>query len=747
MRKLNLPREGSRLPLTEVQFNLERLADRIQLPGLEVVAEPNPKSFVNFDIFFNIIESADGLRIDCDYNTDLFDEATINRWFDYYETLLASIAADPAQPLVNVRYVPAREKLDIGVNGQALDYSRDRCIHQLFEAQAAEQPDATAVVCGDVRLTYAELDARANRLANHLRRQADGKGERIGVLLERSVDMLAALLGVLKAGYAYVPLDPGHPEARLRSILAEAEVTAIITDGENSAGLAPAGASIIHLERDAAAIGGAPTTSPALFRSPSDLAYVIYTSGSTGKPKGVEIPHQALVNLLSSMAHEPGLAPKDVLLAVTTIAFDIAALELFLPLITGAQTVIASRDEAMDGYKLLQILQDRKATVMQATPASWRLLLEAGFRSQPGFTMLCGGEALPRDLANRLLEGGGTLWNMYGPTETTVWSSCTRIVSGAEPITVGLPIGNTQFYILDSNGQAVLSGVTGELLIGGDGLARGYFKRPALTVEKFIANPFGAGRLYRTGDLAKFLPSGETLVLGRIDHQVKLRGFRIELGEIEAVLRAKGHIADAVVILREDTPGNARLAAYWVEHSGQPREPEALRALLAEDLPEYMIPAAWRRLDRLPISPNGKVDRAALPAPESIQATTSASEAPRSELEEKLSAIWAEVLQLKQVGRDDDLLSLGGDSIHVFQITARANRAGITLAAKQLLKYRTVAKLAAVLQGGEPVKQARAYAFDGSAAVKTEAKSRQEAQPIFSKARTVFSPVRLVKGE
>ena len=291
--------------------------------------------------------------------------------------------------MVNVRYVPASEKLDIGISGQALDYSRDRCIHQLFEAQAAEQPNATAAVCGDVRLTYAELDARANQIANHLRQQTGGKGERIGVLLERSVDMLAALLGVLKAGYAYVPLDPGHPEGRLRSILTEAEVTAIITDGENSAGLAPAGASIIHLERDAAAIGGAPTTSPALFRSPSDLAYVIYTSGSTGKPKGVEIPHQALVNLLSSMAHEPGLAPKDVLLAVTTIAFDIAALELFLPLITGAQTVIASRDEAMDGYKLLQILKDRKATVMQATPASWRLLLEAGFRSQPGFTMLC----------------------------------------------------------------------------------------------------------------------------------------------------------------------------------------------------------------------------------------------------------------------------------------------------------------------------------------------------------------------
>ena len=636
VRKLSLPREGSRLPLTEMQFNLERLADRIQLPGLAVVAEPNPKSFVNFDIFFNIIESADGLRIDCDYNTDLFDEATINRWFDYYETLLASIAADPTQPLANVQYVPASAKLDIGIGGQALDYLRDRCIHQLFEAQAAEQPNAIAVVCGDVRLTYAELDARANRLANHLRQQAGGKGERIGVLVDRSADMLVALLATLKAGYGYIPLDPSHPAARLRDILAEAEPAAVIIDADESRGLVPAGSSVVDLLRDAAAIAAASTSVPVIARSPQDLAYIIYTSGSTGKPKGVEIAHQSVINMLNSMAHKPGLSARDTLLAVTTIAFDTSVADLYLPLAVGAKVIIATREEATDGFRLQSLLENSGATFLQATPATWRLLLEAGFVARANLTMISTGEALPRDLANRLLEGDGSLWNFYGPTETTVWASGTQITAGLEGITVGLPIANTQFYILDSNGQPVLPGVTGELLIGGDGLARGYFKRPALTAEKFIANPFGDGRLYRTGDLARFLPSGETLVLGRIDHQVKLRGFRIELGEIEAVLRAKGRVADAAVILREDTPGNARLTAYWVEDAGQPKEPETLRALLAEHLPEYMIPAAWMRLDRLPLSPNGKVDRAALPAPENIQATASAGEAPCSELEEKL---------------------------------------------------------------------------------------------------------------
>jgi acyl-coenzyme A synthetase/AMP-(fatty) acid ligase/aryl carrier-like protein len=402
------------------------------------------------------------------------------------------------------------------------------------------------------------------------------------------------------------------------------------------------------------------------------------------------------------MARTPGLKPADVFYAVTTISFDIAALELFLPLITGAKVVIAERDAVIDGFRLLKNLETVGATAMQATPASWRLLLEAGFKAPPAFKMLCGGEALPRDLANRLAQGSAELWNMYGPTETTIWSSCTRITAGAAPITVGGPIANTQFYILDRNDQPLPIGIPGELHIGGDGVARGYYRREALTAEKFVPNPFAGGRMYRTGDLARWLPDGTLQVMGRIDHQVKLRGFRIELGEIEAVLTTKGNLAAAAVILREDVPGTARLVAYYVQKPDASRTPEALRALLSEDMPEYMIPSAWVSLDALPLSPNGKLDRAALPVPDATLITKEAFVEPTTPTEVALTKIFGEVLNLERVGATSDLLKLGADSIQLFQITARANRSGIKITARQLLQHRNAAALAAVADlGGE----------------------------------------------
>jgi amino acid adenylation domain-containing protein len=707
VRQLNLPREPGRLPLAEIQFNLERLADRIELPDLSMDVAPNAKAFVNFDLFLNVIESADGLRMDCDYNTDLFDAATVAHWLDCYQALLESIVADASQPLCRASCVPAAERTQLleRVNATAMAYPRDLCVHALFEAQAAHTPDAIAAQFAEVSMTYAQLDRRANQLANVLRERIAGPdktGRRIGVSVERSLDMLVALLAVMKAGCAYVPLDPMHPAARLRYILGEARVAALISDGSENAALVEGATPLLDVRRDAALIASAPVSAPALTPGADSLAYVIYTSGSTGKPKGVEISHRAVVNLLTSMARTPGLTPKDVFYAVTTISFDIAGLELFLPLIVGARVVIAERDAVIDGFRLLKNLETVGATAMQATPASWRLLLEAGFRAPPGFKMLCGGEALPRELADRLLQGAGELWNMYGPTETTIWSSCTRVSAGPEPITVGGPIANTQFYILDRNDQPLPAGIPGQLHIGGDGVARGYYEREALTAEKFVPNPFAAGRMYRTGDLARWLPDGSLQVMGRIDHQVKLRGFRIELGEIEAVLTAKGNLSAAAVILREDVPGSARLVAYYVQKPGNTRTPEALRALLAEDMPEYMIPSAWVGLDALPLSPNGKLDRAALPPPDATQTAKEEFVAPATPTEVALTNIFGEVLNMGRVGATSDLLKMGADSIQLFQITARANRAGIKITARQLLQHRNAAALAAVADlGGE----------------------------------------------
>jgi amino acid adenylation domain-containing protein len=705
VRKLALPRESGRLPLAEIQFNLERLSSRVQLPGLTMEVEPNAKAYVNFDLFLNVIESPEGLRMDCDYNTDLFDAPTVTHWLDCYQAMLEAIVADAQQPLCAASCLPVAERrwLLEDINATTSPYPRDRTVHALIELQAKSTPQAIAAQFLDQTLTYEALDRRANQLANLLRermKDPEGHDKLVGVAVERSLDMLVAMIAVLKAGCAYVPLDPMHPAARLRYILGEAEVAALICDSAESAALVADGVPVIDVGNAASVIAAASTRAPAVRSTPDDLAYVIYTSGSTGKPKGVEISHRAVVNLLCSMARTPGLTSRDVLVAVTTISFDIAGLELFLPLIVGAKLVIAERDAVPDGFRLLKQLDRVGATTMQATPAGWRLLLEAGFRAPKDFKMLCGGEALPRDLANRLLEGEGQLWNMYGPTETTIWSSCTPVSADDAPITVGRPIGNTQFYVLDHHDQPVPSGVPGQLHIGGDGVARGYYKRPELTREKFLANPFAPGRMYRTGDLARWLPDGGLQVVGRIDHQVKLRGFRIELGEIEAVLIKKAQLSAAAVILREDKLGTPRLVAYYVESAGISQSPDTLREFLAEDMPEYMIPSAWVRLDKLPVSPNGKLDRAALPRPDSTQIESIEYVAPTTATEKGLIKIFEEILNMERVGVTADLLKLGADSIQLFQITARANRGGIKITAKQLLQYRNARAIAAAADDG-----------------------------------------------
>lgn len=695
VRDLDLRRDVNRIPLAEVQFNVERLAGGVCLPDLEAEVVPNAKAFVNFDLFLNVVDSDDGLRLDCDYSTDLFDAATIDRWLEFYRTLLLEMAADATQTVSTVAYIASAERIALraGLATPPVPPSF-ATVHALIEAQVARRGAKTAVRFRGKSLSYADLDARANRLARYLLQRTGGPGKLVGVCLERSLDTVVALLATHKAGCAYVPLDPSHPEARLRRILAEAGVAAVITDDSGSAALIAPGVPLIDLLSDGDTIRAESALPLDTAVAAGDLAYVIYTSGSTGVPKGVEITHGSVVNLLASMANEPGLTEDDTFLAVTTVAFDIAGLELFLPLGVGATLTIAPTEETSDGFRLLVMIAD--ATAMQATPATWRLLLEGGFVSTPGFVMLCGGEALPRELADRLLAGGGTLWNMYGPTETTIWSSCSRVLPGDAPITVGRPIANTTFYVLDHHDQLVPVGATGQLHIGGAGVARGYFKRPELTAERFIANPFGAGRIYRTGDSARVLPDGTVQLFGRLDNQVKVRGFRIELGEIEAALERSGGLAAAVVTVREDVPGDQKLVAYYVARNGSPRTPEGLRSALADELPRYMIPAQWVALDALPLSPSGKVDRAALPGPEAAAppAGTALAPSPQTVMETALARIWSEVLHLERVSVDDDLFALGADSLQLFAITARANEQNIRLSAKELFRYPSIGALA-----------------------------------------------------
>ncbi len=693
VRKLALERDRGRVPLAEIQFNLERLPEDLQFAGVTARVEPNPKAFVNFDLFLNVVESEAGLRLDCDYNADLFDAATIDRWLSYYEAFLAHVARDADRPIAAIDLVSAEERGIIErINDTAAEYPRAQTVDGLVAAAAAAAPGKIALHAADGVLTYDALQRRVARLANVILARAGAPGRRVAVCVDRSTDLVAVLLGTLAAGCAYVPLDSAHPAARLRGIIEDAGAAAIVTDGSLDPAAIPAGVATIDLRADANAIDSASPVAPALARNADDPAYVIYTSGSTGRPKGVEVAHRSVVNLLNSMTKRPGLSADDVLLAVTTVSFDIAALELFLPLVTGATVSVAARDEAADPRELAARL-GAGITVMQATPALWQLLVSAGFASRPGLTMLSGGEPLTRELADRLLAGGGTLWNMYGPTETTIWSTCARVEPGAEPITVGTPIDNTQCYVLDEHDRTVPVGTGGQLHIAGDGVALGYVGRPELTAERFVPNPFGPGRMYRTGDAARVTPQGAIAVLGRVDHQVKLRGFRIELGEIEAVVRAKTGVDEVVVVLREDAPGDRRLVCYYVAPPAPAHDAANLRTLAAEDLPDYMLPAAWVRLERMPLSVAGKIDRAALPAPDPAAPAAAFSE-PGTPTEIALARIWSEVLRVERVGLDDDFFALGGDSIHLFQITARANQSGLRLAAKDLLRNSTLGALA-----------------------------------------------------
>jgi len=595
-------------------------------------------------------------------------------------------------------------------NRTEAEYPRDACIHTLLEAQAQRTPDAVAVEFGERQLTYAELHSRSNQLAHLLQAQGVHTETLVGVCLERSLEMVVALLGILKAGGAYVPLDPAYPRDRIQHVLEDAHIHLLVTQSDLRKQL-PARAETICLDPQWNSLDGQSGESVAAAVRSSNLAYAIYTSGSTGKPKGVQLEHRSVVNFLCSMQREPGFTARDVLVAVTTLSFDIAGLEMYLPLLCGGRIVIAPREATYDGRLLAELLDRSKATVMQATPATWRLLFEAGWRGNKNLKVLVGGEALPAELAHELVARCGEIWNMYGPTETTIWSSVYR-VRGEEGriLPIGRPISNTTFYILDDVRRPVAAGSEGELYIGGEGLARGYFERPELTAEKFLSDPFSGApqaRMYRTGDLARFREDGNVEYLGRLDHQVKIRGFRIELGEIEAVLDQHTEVLRSVVVAREESSRDKRLVAYVVCEASSTISSAELREHARKQLPDYMVPSAIVELATLPLTPNGKVDRKALPPPKATDFATDIDYlAPRNPVEAKLVGLWEETLGIKPIGVQTSFFDLGGRSLLAARLFTKISRAfGRDLPLAALFQAPTVEKLALELAGSSTASQ------------------------------------------
>ncbi|CAL9517461.1 Linear gramicidin synthase subunit B [Actinosynnema sp. ALI-1.44] len=664
-------------PLFQAQLILQNTPPpALGLRGLEVESITPDPGVSKFDITVAAEHRGDTLALGVEYSTDLFDEDTIVEFTDRLIALLTAAAQHPERRISELDALTGVRRWEVLEGFNATDLPLPDATTALD--LVAGDPDAPAVG----PLSYRDLGDRSDHIAALLQAHGVGRGSLVALHLPRTPDLVAAVLGVWKAGAAYVPLDPGWPPNRLALMLADSGAEVVLTDPA----LDPLPFDGVFLT-PADATPAEPAPTPV---HPEDLAYVIYTSGSTGTPKGVEVPHRAVVNLLVSFQRVFELGPGDRLAAVTTLSFDISVLELLLPLTAGASVAVVPPEVAADGVALREALAD--VTVLQATPATWRLLTETGGVPAGVTTRICGGEALPRDLADDLLTGDSLLWNVYGPTETTVWSAAGLVDPSPAPVVIGPPIGNTRLYVLDAGLEPVPPGVVGELHIGGLGVARGYRGRPDLTASRFVPDPFAGtpgARLYATGDLVRHRADGTLEFLGRADHQVKVRGFRIELGEVETALVETGEVRQAVVV-----PRDSRLVAYLV--ADHPLDWARLRAALAGRLPDYMLPATAVLLDAFPLTPNGKIDRRALPEPD----WTVGGErvAPRDAVEEVLAGIWREVLAVPEVGVHDDFFALGGHSLLAAKALARVHGAfAVSVPIGRMFAAPTVAGLAATL--------------------------------------------------
>jgi amino acid adenylation domain-containing protein len=666
-----------------------------------------PRVAAQFDLSLHI-DTEFSRHVQLEYATELFSDATAQRLLESYLHLTAQLLAQPEQAVsAHPLLTPAQHALLAQWNATATADPADCNLPQFLQLAATDRRTRIAISDAHGRtLRYAELHARALGVAHLLHSHGVRRGDRVGLRMERHADLLAALLGVLYSGAAYVPLDPGFPIDRLRFMAEDARLRCILTQEALLPLLRDCGAPQITLDSAAQIPRHSAALPPEQSPQPDDPAYLIYTSGSTGRPKGVLVPHRAVVNLLRSMARTPGLRADEALLAVTTLSFDIAVLELLLPLAVGARVVLADHAQARDPDALRALLHTSGATVLQATPTTWRMLLASGWRGSPRLRAFIGGEPLPADLAAQLLPACAEVWNLYGPTETTVWSTCWR-VQPQQPIAIGRPIANTQVWVLDPAGQPCAIGAPGEIHIGGDGVALGYFQRPELSAERFVPDPFSArpgARLYKTGDLGRWRHDGQLEHLGRLDHQVKIRGFRIELGEIESALRAQPAVSQCVASVHSRSADDLRLVAYIVPAPGAPRpDPAALRQALRGRLPDAMVPQHIVLLDALPLLPNGKLDRAALPPPGNEPADPpSHAKLPATDAERRIAAIWRELLGVERVLLTDNFFDLGGHSLLAMRaVVAIEQQLGWRIAPRRLI-FESLGQLARSDPGAPP---------------------------------------------
>lgn len=671
--ELKVTRTPNISPLFQVMFNfLDMFNEEISLADSSMVMVDKRRHIAQFDLSLHIYEKGKKLNCVIEYNTNLFKRSRIERMSGHFMELVKSLIKNPDQKIRQIPLLTENEKKVIlgDWNATKVDFPESQCIHQLFEIQVTKTPNKVALRDEKRQMTYNELNQKANKLARHLHNSGAVEGSLVAICMERGTDILVALLAVQKSGCTYIPLDPIYPKDRLALILEDGKPVVMITQKKLLESLPETTAKNIFIE-EVEAYQNESGENTDFKVTPETIAYLIYTSGSTGKPKGVQIQQRALVNFIASMAKKPGITTEDSMLAVTTISFDIAGLEMYLPITHGASIFVASHETSMNPDLLIERIGDTGATILQATPVTFRMLNSAEWSGSKNLKILCGGEAMPKELAYDLIRKCKELWNMYGPTETTIWSTVEKVVINDNDktgyINLGKPIDNTLIYVLNSEFQPVPIGFPGELFIGGDGLAKGYFNLPEMTNDKFLPDPFSkvtGARMYRTGDLVQQTEEGKLEFLNRVDSQVKIRGFRIELGEIESALTQWKTIKDNVVIVREDTPGDKKLVAYIIKKDQGETDLAELRQFLKTKIPEYMVPTAFVFIEQFPLTPNGKIDRKVLPSPQEVAPQEAKAYAePKTEIEKKLAKIWEDVLKVPRIGIDENFFEIGGHSM------------------------------------------------------------------------------------